>query len=343
MLRVLCLISPLLWSTTAWAWWDEGHMRVAAMAWEQLTPATKAEAGRLLKLNPDYQEWIAATPKSPDHQPVDVERYAFIRAAAWADDIKSYAAYQTASNAGRGHDKDEATTPFAGRNVGYKDLLIHGYWHFKDIGFTTDDSALPPADSVDAVTQMKQFIAALPRSANQTDDVRSYDLVWMLHLVGDIHQPLHATTLFTKDLTKKHADKHEPDTGDRGGNEIMVVPADGKAVSLHAYWDGLFGSYSTVYGALFDTFDTTVIDGISVSKSKLPAPSAAEAAIADPDVWAQQSFELAKKYAYAAPVLTGPKPELTREYETQARNAAEGQISLAAARLANVLNTGLGN
>lgn len=65
MLRVLCLISPLLWSTTAWAWWDEGHMRVAAMAWEQLTPATKAEAGRLLKLNPDYQEWIAATPKKP--------------------------------------------------------------------------------------------------------------------------------------------------------------------------------------------------------------------------------------------------------------------------------------
>jgi S1/P1 Nuclease len=26
-----------------------------------------------------------------------------------------------------------------------------------------------------------------------SDDIRSYDLAWLLHLVGDVHQPLHAT------------------------------------------------------------------------------------------------------------------------------------------------------
>ncbi|MBB4274134.1 S1/P1 nuclease [Rhizobium mongolense] len=126
-----------------------------------------------------------------------------------ADDIKGYAAYQSASSAGRGHGKDEATTPLAGRNIGYRDLLVHGYGHFKDIGFTTDGSTLPPLDPADAVTQIKLFIDALPRSANKSDDVRSYDLVWLLHLVGDIHQPLHAPTLFTRELTKKHIDAHE--------------------------------------------------------------------------------------------------------------------------------------
>ncbi|MGO7849762.1 S1/P1 nuclease [Rhizobium ruizarguesonis] len=65
--------------------------------------------------------------------------------------------------------------------------------------------------------------------------------------------------------------------------------------------------------------------------------------MSDPQVWAQGSFELAKKFAYAAPVLSGPTPELTREYETQARTAAEAQISLAAARLANLLNSSFGN
>lgn len=40
-----CFLSILvcfLWSPSAMAWWDEGHMRVAAMAYELLTPEAKA-------------------------------------------------------------------------------------------------------------------------------------------------------------------------------------------------------------------------------------------------------------------------------------------------------------
>ncbi|MGO8557773.1 hypothetical protein ACC724_39480, partial [Rhizobium ruizarguesonis] len=49
----------------------------------QITPAAKAEANSLVRLNPDYQQWIRAIPDAPDHQPVDVDRYTFVRAAAW--------------------------------------------------------------------------------------------------------------------------------------------------------------------------------------------------------------------------------------------------------------------
>ena len=63
------------------------------------------------------------------------------------------------------------------------------------------------------------------------------------------------------------------------------------------------------------------------------------AAIDDPEVWFKESFELAKKFAYAEPVLSSAQPiVLTRDYETQARNMALLQAALAAQRLANMLN-----
>ena len=40
------------------AWNSFGHMETAAVAWQQLTPAAKKEATRLLKKNPRYKTWI---------------------------------------------------------------------------------------------------------------------------------------------------------------------------------------------------------------------------------------------------------------------------------------------
>jgi hypothetical protein len=45
-----------------------------------------------------------------------------------------------------------------------------------------------------------------------SDDVKSYDLAWLEHLVGDVHQPPHAVSRFT----------HEAPAGDRGGNSVHL-------------------------------------------------------------------------------------------------------------------------
>ena len=237
-----------LWAGSSMAWWDEGHMRIAAMTYELLTPAAKGEANRLIRLNPRYEEWKAAVPPNPDGTPGDVDRYTFIRASVWADDIKTYKEYRNASG------EDRPNTPTAGQNIGYADKLIHAYWHYKDLGFSLDGSLIAPADPVNAVTQIVLFTAALPASSGATDDVRSYDLVWLLHLVGDVHQPLHSTAVFARPFSLKHQLGKDADTGDRGGNEIQVNPASGEVMNLHAYWDGIFGGYSTVSGAIFDGF-----------------------------------------------------------------------------------------
>ena len=84
---------------------------------------------------------------------------------------------------------------------------------------------------------------------------------------------------------------------------------------LHAYWDRIFGGYSSPFGAVFDADTNDGITGIAVNK---PA-----AQISDPEAWINGSAELAKQFAYAPPVSAGTNAVLlTREYETNARNIA---------------------
>lgn len=304
---VACLstsISPAL------AWWDEGHMQIAYAAHKHLDTPVKDKVDALLKLNPDYGKWTAGTPDEKT-----AKLYAFIHAATWADDIK---------NKDYDYKRDDVNSVTAGQNIGYADHNQHAYWHFKDINFTPDGVPLPPEDPVDIVTQLKLFIATLPPSSGATDDVRSYDLVWILHLVGDAHQPLHAVGRFTKQLP----------AGDTGGNAESVIPATGETIALHAYWDRMFGSYASPFGAVFDADDKDGITGFDVNKIS--------AAISDPQIWIEESAELARQYAYAAPVSPGKNSVmLTREYETNARNISRAQAALAAARLARLLNDAL--
>lgn len=159
-----------------------------------------------------------------------------------------------------------------------------------------------------------------------------------------MHQPLHAAALFTEELSLQWQVRPDVDLGDRGGNEITVIPASGQQLKLHNYWDGMFGGYVTVFGAIFDGFVTRKVDGAPVNIQTILVAPAAAASIIDPDEWIKESFELAMKYAYADPVLPAkPVAYLTREYESNARKVAERQISLAGARLARMINEGLGS
>src|SRR5262245_44384541 len=81
--------------------------------------------------------------------------------------------------------------PSAGQNIGYDDLARHKYWHFVDLPFSDDHTTLPTVPTPNAETQIAAFRAVLATESNdpKLEKLKSYDLSWLLHLVGDVHNP----------------------------------------------------------------------------------------------------------------------------------------------------------
>ena len=160
------------------------------------------------------------------------------------------------------------------------------------------------------------FRAAL--ATGEPDLLKSYDTVWLLHLVGDVHGPLHCATRASQ--AKPH--------GDFGGNLVLV---QGPAGELHSFWDDAVGMGGTA------NFQTAVKVG-----QTLPAPDPSLLADDQESDWAAESFALAKSSVYVAPVGAGLGPyDLSGTYTTNSMQIAEARISLAGARLANLLKESL--
>ncbi|HJT20093.1 MAG TPA: S1/P1 nuclease [Nitrospira sp.] len=303
LILLTCLLIIGLTSRAS-AWNDFGHMIVAAIAYDHLTPTARAQVDALLKLNPSYPDWVTRI----DRQ--DRRKVAFIKAATWPDMIKIDYRYR--------EDGDRPKGPDAGRNIGYADKLIHRYWHYIDIPFSLDGTALTDPDIPNAQTQIVAFRQTL-KDAGASDDLKSYALVWLLHLVADVHQPLHATTRFTQ----------KQPNGDRGGNDVKVCTATGCGGKLHRFWDDLLGT-SEDYKAAID-------------KAKALEPAETKlAGISDEAIWIEESVLAAKQTAYATPIGPEEGPyDLTDTYKAAAREVAERRIALAGIRLANLLNDAL--
>lgn len=295
----------LISSSPAVAWNGRGHMMVASVAWRNLTPSMRERVTEILKLNPEYPKWIAGVSAAQR------DEVAFMRASKWADDIKFRPGYS----------RDEADGPGAAGGRAYDDVLQHRYWHFKDKPFSVDGTPLEQPYGINAQTQIEAFREVL--SANEPDAKKSYDLVWLLHLVGDVHQPLHAVTRFSG----------SPSTlidGDRGGNEIKLrVCLACNESNLHSFWDNLL-----------ETDETPV--SVSSAAAELTNMPDSLASNKNVGTWIEESFEQAKAFAYGAPIENGVGPYiLTDEYVTFAKAIARKRVALAGARLAKLIGDNL--
>ena len=307
-----------LGARAAWAWDDFGHMEVAAVAYDGLTTAAKKRAAELLRLNPSYPNWIVGARKA------ERDRVAFLRAATWADAIKNDGSVHT--------DKDDKPNlPTAARNNGYdKDPLRHRYWHYINRPFSTDGTPLVEAAPPNVQTEIALFRSVLAAPGGD-DGVKSYDLSWLLHLVGDVHQPLHCVARFDKDNPE----------GDQGGNLVKISGNSAPAIcddprycpypptgDLHAFWDVVTG-------------ESYCIAEVTAAAAALPKinPRSARAKILDESIWVQEGADLAQSRVYVAPIGAGGGPFVVdAAYQKAAAALARERISLAGARLANLLN-----
>ena len=227
----------------------------------------------------------------------------FVNAAHWADDLRPFAEFD------------------------FFKLL-----HFIDKPFSTDGTALPAdlPEPDNVVKALEDNVNILKTSTDK--DAQAQALRFIIHFVGDIHEPLHCAT---------RVNSANPQ-GDRGGNlvSIMIPGAGGalKKTNLHSYWDGGVG-----------TFPKTGANFASPPLSQIPAAAAKAMAgnpATDPDLklddpfnfnsWADESFALAKSVAYKG-MENGAKP--SAKYNAASLKVVRKRVAWGGYRLAALLNT----
>jgi hypothetical protein len=311
--RSLALTLSLLISAQCFAWNNFGHMAVGWVAYKHLNPDTKVAVNKLIAKNPSYSQWKKSLPGNISSD--DRDLYIFMLATTWPDQIKGDSSYQDdGTNGGNTPPADSGATT----NVGYADKARHKYWHFIDVPFSPDNTRLGLVPYPNVETEAAVFRQVLASDA--TESLKSYDLVWLLHLVGDIHQPLHCTSRFTATQT----------TGDSGGNGVKFCAAGTQSCSgtLHAFWDDLLGP------------STATPLQVAPVAAGLPSVSVDPKDL-DVHTWVNESFELAKSAVYAdPPVGIGAGPfQYDQGYVDNSKAVAQKRVVQAGLRLANILNT----
>lgn len=313
----------LLLAPAALAFNNVGHMAVAKIAFDRLAPAQREALHAILKQHPHYQEFLAADRP----QDVSEQEWSFLRAAAWADWVRNH------------HEAD----------------YHRGPWHYIDFPYTArqaDVTTLPAP-----LPQEKNILTALPISleiakhpatpdADQPPGItpeqnRAVRLCWLMHLVGDLHQPCHVTALI--DATRFH----EPPHDDRGGNLEAILTQGMRPIKLHSYWDTRLGGDDD-YRPIAKT-----VAAMFANPPLLAIDLATEVGETDVNRWALKQYQLAAKYvylngnlpialwqdAYNQPGATAEAdvPRLTAEDQADARRITRERVWVAGHRLARLL------
>ena len=149
---------------------------------------------------------------------------------------------------------------------------------------------------------------------------------YLIHLVGDIHQPLHATTLYSKQFKK----------GDRGGNYFNIEDEEDMHISnLHKLWDSCVAQYKYLKFPVKDWAGLTKI--VNDITAQFPRSKVQERVkILDENVWVKESHEIAVKYAYDGVIRNENQ---TPEYLERGRRVINEQLAVAGYRLTDLILT----
>ncbi|HEY1684091.1 MAG TPA: S1/P1 nuclease [Tepidisphaeraceae bacterium] len=313
--RAMFLLVLLVVCSPVWAWNFTGHMSIGLLAWQKMDDATRQKVTEILKHHPHYKIYLSADVP----QGVSVDEWAFIRAASWPDWVRP-------SFPGEAY-KPRSITRYH-----------HGEWHYIDIPYVVpgdvgkvkvpeQPSTMPTDQPTNAVQAMDHAVAVLADPNAKVED-KAVMLAWLEHLVGDIHQPLHATTEFSVRFR----------TGDKGGNAQGIL-VNGRVMNLHAYWDDALGTQMD-YGTLAKVADEVNNDA-DAKADKLPQLQENRT----PDAWARESYQLAVKDVYLNGTLQTAvyhrglqdAPALPAGYAKNAHDLALKRAALASDRLSELL------
>ena len=245
-LRLAAAGLALAAASPAAAWGPLGHQTVAEIAYRNVKPATRAKITRILKTAD-----LLDTPACPVKTIED--------ASTWADCV-------------RGQRDADGKQPWA----------FSAPWHYQDVEICQPYDPAPACKDGNCVSeQIKRDVALLRDKATSPHD-RVQALVFLIHFVGDLHQPLHAG-----------------EKADKGGNDVKVTYGIYAALrlNLHSVWDSFIAERAITSGG------SPVRRYTAAERRDLAAGSV--------DDWSRESWQAAHDVVYASALggdPCGPSP-----------------------------------
>lgn len=200
-----------------------------------------------------------------------------------------------------------------------QNIQLFTHWHYIDnpISFDNTPSNNNHLDTDNAVWAESQ-IENIVKNDNANLYERARFLAFFIHIVADLHQPLHTVALFSANHKE----------GDQGGNKYMVWYKN-KHTNLHGIWDrgvGIFDgsrSHAHAYQVASAIQANYPIDFFGKKVNEL-----------NPAAWAQEGKQYAKQYVYQV----AEEGIISATYEEKSRKVVEQMTALSGYRLAKLLN-----
>jgi hypothetical protein len=305
---LLVLLVVMGSSSRLLAWSKAGHMATGSLAYQALVanpadaPVAQAIAN-LLEKHPFVEGPWKPLLAAPSGNITRAEKL-FMLAAQWPDEA---------------------------RGAKWKKKYHHAKWHY--VNFVYEPGVPFNGQSLggDILPQLSANLATASKAGASAEE-RAIAICWVLHLIGDLHQPLHVVAL----VVDGDAD------GDRGGNQFFVkTKASGAPTKLHSLWDGLGIPRQTDF---VKVHNNSVKLRTSHPRSAFPQltgiPANNFTRIAK-----TETYLIAVKSAYLEGRLTGADeheaeddpelvPVLPSDYLTNAGKIASAQLSLSGFRAA---------
>lgn len=318
---VLCLCITLLGLPVAALGWDATAHRLGAYAtWDALGPASRDALLELLREHPRFEEDFQAEMPEPVTEMGRAARYRWLfgQAAFWPDHVRGLSEeLQDRYNRPDWHWIEGRWIRGEARFQGNVYVQAEP---LPDIEGRSVD-AIEGEDDVDNVVLALEYALQRLRDSSIEPAQRAVALCWTLHLVADLHQPLHTGALVSAERF--------PD-GDRGGN--LIETPDG---SLHARWDTVPGiqSFGRTLEELVqwrqDVRDTRAMDF-------------------NPEHWLQESRLLLQQAVYTPAIRSTvrsheqddaelPAIEFGARYKRDMRRITRQRVALSSARTASLL------
>lgn len=296
-------------SFPTFAWDETGHKITAYIAWQQMKPDVREKVIKILTSAPEDSNIGAFYLSYGSRSAESRKREYFMLMATWADIVR------------------DTSFPIRAKNYN------RGDWHYNNAFWKFEAGKVVMLDDMPktglAMDKIAEFSALIRSDA--TDAEKAVAIVWLEHLIGDMHQPLHASN---------KVGSGTPD-GDRGGNGFLLTPKGtprDQQQNLHSYWDGIIGRNFTND----DKCDAEYIDPIARDiMRKFPADNFKDRMLpGNFDAWKAESVKFATTEVYRGIDFFKIPSD---DYRKKALGISEERMALAGYRMADLFNEVFGS